>query len=283
MSGYYSRLFVDLQQKDISAILHVLWERDPFHNKWTILAKAFSVIRDEKGKKDASLELFLVVSAPFVEIVGLQDYLPTLGFEIIVDDENQASLRQDPTFDIGSIPKSMINTIRSVNDVVENCYRQGFINNGLAHTGPSNTQGAMIMATTAQPPAAPPVAAPAVPSTSSLYVVADQYDETQDDIDDEGQEISQPNIQGSIFGGFDAPAATDIAQPMVDADNTVPALDMDMINQSFGEFPYDTAFDPNATDNYFFNPFERYEFDVIDTEDIETFNVNDWLHEELFK
>ena len=283
MSGYYSRLFVDLQQKDISAILHVLWERDPFHNKWTILAKAFSVIRDERGKKDASLELFLVISAPFVEIVELQDYLPTLGFEIIIDDGNQASLRQDPTFDLRSIPKCKIDTNRSVNDVVENCYRQGFINGSLAHTGPSNTQGAMIMATTAQPPAAPAAVAPAVPSTASLYVVADQYDETQDDVDDDEQGISQPNIQGSLFGGYDAPAGTDVTHPMADAGNTVPALNMDTINQSFGEYPYDTAFDPNATGNYFFNPFDRYEFDAIDMEDIDTFNVNDWLHEELFK
>ena len=72
---------MDIQQKDISSILRVLWDKDPFKGKWQILAKAFSVIRDVKGKKDASLDSFLAIAAPFIGVVGTVDYLPLLGFQ----------------------------------------------------------------------------------------------------------------------------------------------------------------------------------------------------------
>lgn len=48
--AYYSPLFTSLQQKDISGALTEMWAADPFHAKWTIVAKAYSVIRDQVGK-----------------------------------------------------------------------------------------------------------------------------------------------------------------------------------------------------------------------------------------
>ena len=107
-TAHYFRLFEDLQRKDISGILHVLCNRHHFHGKWTILAKAFSVIRDDKGKKNASLEAFLIIGASFVEIVPINRYLTILGFEIILDDDGAARLRQDPGFNIADISSSMI-------------------------------------------------------------------------------------------------------------------------------------------------------------------------------
>lgn len=265
--GFYSRLFDDLQQKDISGILHVLWERDPFRGKWTILAKAFSVIRDDKGKKDASLEAFLIIGAPFVEIVPIGHYLATLGFEIILGDDGAATFRQDPEFNIEDIPNSMIETSRSVDDVVQHCYRQGFFGGSGANAGHSGAHGTMIMATTAQKPAVPAGATQGDASYSAAN----------------GQGTSHSDIPSSVFGGHNALAGYSATQPMEDTDNTVFPIDMDMIKQSLGEYPFHTAFQPNPTENLFFNPFDRYEFDTLDMGDLDNFNVNDWVHEDLFQ
>ena len=49
-SGYYSAMFTSLPQKEISGFLTFMWKVDPFKAKWSVLAKAYSIIRDHQGK-----------------------------------------------------------------------------------------------------------------------------------------------------------------------------------------------------------------------------------------
>jgi hypothetical protein len=57
--AYYSPIFATFQQKDISGFMTLMWNADPFHAKWTIVAKAYSVIRDKVGKDQAPLDIFM--------------------------------------------------------------------------------------------------------------------------------------------------------------------------------------------------------------------------------
>ena len=58
-----------MPQKVISGFLTHLWQADPTKAKWTILAKAYSKLRDKVGKKKAPLPPFLAINAPFIGVV----------------------------------------------------------------------------------------------------------------------------------------------------------------------------------------------------------------------
>jgi hypothetical protein len=45
--GYYATILRDIPQISKSGFLRVLRENDPFKAKWTILAKAYSLVRDD--------------------------------------------------------------------------------------------------------------------------------------------------------------------------------------------------------------------------------------------
>jgi hypothetical protein len=64
--AYYSPIFTTFQQKDISGFLKRMWNADPFKAKWTIVAKAYSIIRDKVGKAQAPLDVFLQIVCPHI-------------------------------------------------------------------------------------------------------------------------------------------------------------------------------------------------------------------------
>ena len=139
------------------------------------------------------------------------------------------------------------------------------------------------MAATAQQSAGPAGTTQGDDSFSAANEHVQPIDTTHDLGISNGQGTSQSQVPSPILGGYNAPAETIIAQSMFGTDDTAFSIDMDMIKQSLGEYPFDTAFKPNPTENLYFNPFDRYEFDAIDMEDLENFNVNDWVHEDLFQ
>ena len=292
-------MFTNIQQKDISTILRHLWQVDPFKAKWAILAKAFSVIRDDKGKKDASLDAFLNISAPFVDIVQPGTYLAVMGYQLTIVN-NQATLSQQPNYNINTVDRRLLTTTRSVSDVVDNCYSHGYFTEIRTDAGPSSSQGAMIMATNTQ---SFPVHVDLTPEELSLSAdneangqngnVSTQSENTGEIIGGDGQGSAQSVIQNSVFGtnlaatGFES-SGSDMAQSLAEPDNgtdpnldVFPDLTMAMIDESFGDFPYNQAFNPNATDSYVFDPFNAYEFNAVDMNDLDEFNMDDWVQEEV--
>ena len=321
--GYYYRMFAGIPQSQISRLLERLWRRDPFQAKWSILAKAFSVIRDDKGKKDASLDAYLTISAPFVAIVRPADYLGLMGYQLTVVN-NQATMIQRQNFDINAINPGLLTTPHSVNDVVENCYRQGYITENRTDAGPSNSHGAMIMATNANPvpmtvhlnPVPVPVQSNPVPlpvhsnlvpmpahsnsvptpvhsqaeqSSSGESGPKSQHEQNaiQDEEDEEvkentggdEQQSAQPATQSSLFGIGVTTTAAEGSETNVTND-PFPNLTMDLIDQSFGEFPFNGAFNPDLREGYVFDPFAGNGFDAVDMGDVEQFDINDWVFQE---
>jgi len=149
--GYYSVLFTHLQQKDISGFLTFLWQTDPFKAKWSILAKAYSVIRDHEGKEKAPLDGFLSINANFIGIIDPGSYLVMLGWQIAADGDGQIVLRREFEVNVNSLDVHLLTTNASVNDVVCNSYLHGYIVGGRPAVAPNGHGATLTMATSTQP------------------------------------------------------------------------------------------------------------------------------------
>ncbi|KFA66100.1 hypothetical protein S40285_04296 [Stachybotrys chlorohalonatus IBT 40285] len=91
----YLKLFPDLQQKIVSGFLTTLWNKDPVRNKWALIAKVYSFVRDEATKEKISLSRYLDVCCPQMKIVEPSQYLAALGWSIQVDHTGTQTLVQN--------------------------------------------------------------------------------------------------------------------------------------------------------------------------------------------
>lgn len=145
--GYYSTIFLKFQQKEISGFLTVLWQADPFKAKWSIIAKSYSVIRNDQGKANAPLEKFLAINAPLIGIIEPAQYLEALNWEVAVDEVGQTVVRRNGD----SIDEQLFITNVSVNDVIRNSYDEGYFTGDLSKVLLANNEATMTMATSVQP------------------------------------------------------------------------------------------------------------------------------------
>ncbi|KNG85230.1 mating-type protein MAT alpha 1, partial [Aspergillus nomiae NRRL 13137] len=109
-------------EKAKSGILRFLWQNDPFKAKWAILAKAYSIIRDDHDS-DVSLESFLGLNAQFIGIIGPSRYLEVMGWQLDVDDQQQYTIARVKAT---TANEADISTNYSVNDIVKHCYTSGY-------------------------------------------------------------------------------------------------------------------------------------------------------------
>ena len=154
-TGFYRNLFSlvqgnefqqkTFQQKELSGYLTILWDADPFKSKWSILAKAYSVIRDAQGKKKAPLDGFLDITGPLIGIVPSQDYFSVLGWQMASGINNEIILVRDRNFDIKTIDQELLITNLSVQDLVVACRHYGYVI-GSEPTDFNNTQYTLAMA-----------------------------------------------------------------------------------------------------------------------------------------
>nr|AST15024.1 mat1-1-1 [Trichoderma spinulosum] len=80
--SYYLRLFPEIQQKTASGFLTTLWNKDPCRNKWALIAKVYSFVRDQLGRDKVSLSYFLNVSCPIMKIIDPSIYLSAFGWSV---------------------------------------------------------------------------------------------------------------------------------------------------------------------------------------------------------
>ena len=281
----------------------MLWKADPFKAKWAILAKAFSEIRDVKGKSDALLTEFLDINAAFIRIVEPDRYLGALGWELGVDAEAKMSLRQKHNFDITSIGNDLLTTNVSVADVVENCYQHRYIARDGAATNPHGNGQVMVMASSAQP-AAPDNQSSGGnvlentangESIASTNDVNDNSHQGQQVNDGSTTHISNASSAAQDLGITDADGNTnaddflDMASTFGISDNhlsgdgagaseTTPVnVDFSVVDEHVGTYPHNLAFDPDSTNNYVFDPFQGDGFDAFDMSNIDAFTMDDWM------
>ncbi|KAE8379244.1 mating-type protein MAT alpha 1-domain-containing protein [Aspergillus bertholletiae] len=145
--SYYSVMFPDLTQKAKSGILRFLWQNDPFKAKWAILAKAYSIIRDDH-ESNVSLESFLGLNTQFIGIIGPGRYLEVMGWKLDVDDQQQYTIARVKS---ATTNEADISTNYSVNDIVKHCYTRGYVSEKNRKSKANNSNSAPVMAFAAQP------------------------------------------------------------------------------------------------------------------------------------
>lgn len=76
------KLFPDVQQKTASGFLTTLWNQDASGNKWAVIARLYSYVRDEIGRPKVSLSEFLSFACPHMQIVRPEKYLEESGWRL---------------------------------------------------------------------------------------------------------------------------------------------------------------------------------------------------------
>ncbi|KAH8171592.1 mating-type protein MAT alpha 1 HMG-box domain-containing protein [Sarocladium implicatum] len=84
--SYYVKIFPGVPQKARSGCLTKLWAAERFRNRWALLAKVYSFVRDEMVGK-TKLAYFLHLSCPLMGILAPNEYLGTLGWAMSRDED----------------------------------------------------------------------------------------------------------------------------------------------------------------------------------------------------
>jgi hypothetical protein len=123
-------MFIAVRQKEISGLLKCLWQGDMFKVKWTLLARAYSVIRDFKGKAAAPLDQFLAINAPFIGIIAPGEYLGLFRWELQMDEQQKHHMSRRFTPAWNSFDEKYIRTDHSLQDILQHCEEQGYVSSG---------------------------------------------------------------------------------------------------------------------------------------------------------
>lgn len=251
--GYYSPIFSSLQQKDISGFLTYLWQAEPCKGKWSIIAKAYSIVRDLKGKEDAPLDSFLRINAPYVGIVKPEEYMSVLGWNIEIDHFGQLILRRTADLSMRNFDSNILTTNVSVEDVVRNSYELGYIEGGDGtNLVATKNEAALTMAATAQA-----VGTADVNSTAS----SDVFNPNAVVPSDGDPKCSQTSIQS-----LDSPKHPVVAPPKF----PIGPSDFKLA----GEHPFDAEFEPGL-ESFEFDPQIGNRFNALDVGDGYEIKVSD--------
>ncbi|MCJ1435701.1 hypothetical protein MMC27_005076 [Xylographa pallens] len=143
--SHYSQLFTGMQQKDISTNVTDLWKHDPFKAKWSILAKAYSVIRDAIGKQNTPLDKFIAINGPYIGILSSGNYLRMLGWKLSILD-NQLKLTRVFEVEIASLDEDLLTTNLSVENIIAYSIDMGYVSAPASGLSMHPNEPSMVMA-----------------------------------------------------------------------------------------------------------------------------------------
>lgn len=244
-----------------------MWHADPFKAKWTILAKAYSAIRDVQGKANAPLDQFLAMNTPLLGIIEPDQYLEALGWKFVVEaDGHLVVQREDRKFEA-----DVLSTNISVNGVLQNCYTQGYFTGRLPDVLLTNDETTMtILQPSLQIHGGESGEGDTTPSTSQAEVSALETTSVagqgNDASDLEVMKTNLPAPNAATDAPLPAPfaAAPEVPQHVVSTAPTEPLLPADF-RLPPGDFALDEAFDPLLYEEQpVFDPFAGNPFDAFD-------------------
>lgn len=117
-------MFPEMTQKTKSGLIKDLWQADPYKGKWAILAKAYSILRDDH-RNEVSLDTFLELTVPFIGLIQPEDYLKIMGCRLVKTDDQYNIEQISPA----RPDLSDSTTLLSVGDVLQHCYENGYVDN----------------------------------------------------------------------------------------------------------------------------------------------------------
>nr|CAA06844.1 alpha-1 domain protein [Pyrenopeziza brassicae] len=129
--SFYQNLFPHLQQKEASIYLTALWKRDPFKAKWTIIAAAYSKIRNTVGKPRAPLDRYLNIVCPQMGMIGVEAYLELLSWSC-TQNADGLLFTQTTSPDLQALGQHILHSSMTEKDVVLFCGYAGYITHNVA-------------------------------------------------------------------------------------------------------------------------------------------------------
>ncbi|KAL2042929.1 hypothetical protein N7G274_003987 [Stereocaulon virgatum] len=251
--SYYSSMFANFQQKQISGFVTSMWREDPFKAKWSIIAKSYSMVRDTKGKDHAPLNAFLAINGPLMDIIEPAQYLQTMGWNIAVAEDGQAILLRTAT----AINERSFTTNLSVNDLIRHSYQQGYFTGNLFDVLQSENEASMTMASSVQPITFSQATLIPNANDDDLDIVP-QHDVKG--LDGEEEVLGKMESVEDSTGELDLEPNDNIAVP-----ETLNASALSAENYHLdGEWPYDVEFAPEAAASFTFDPYWGSQFDVFE-------------------
>jgi hypothetical protein len=116
-----------MPQKDASTYLTQLWKLDPFKAKWTIVARAYSKIRDEVGKPKASLDKYLNLVCPQIGIIPVEEYLQKMNWVVCIGGDGALVFYHTAEVDIQTFGSHITHSAMTDRDVVHFCSSVGYL------------------------------------------------------------------------------------------------------------------------------------------------------------
>jgi hypothetical protein len=128
-AGYYISIpvFKVWPMKKLSNLVGQLWEKDPNKSIWSLLAKAWSTMRDQIGKDNVPLDRFFQIMCPYLDIPSPDTYLELQGWNLEINDEGSLTLLRDPGSELlVSSSAGFIDMTLSVEDIISVCQTMGY-------------------------------------------------------------------------------------------------------------------------------------------------------------
>jgi hypothetical protein len=104
-----------------------MWKNDPFKAKWTIVARAYSSIRDVVGKQRASLLAFLTLVCPKIGMINAEDYFWMMNWKLEAAVDGTKVLKQTSFPDLSSFGADILYTNMTPKDVIHFCAQMCYI------------------------------------------------------------------------------------------------------------------------------------------------------------
>ncbi|KAJ4413274.1 hypothetical protein N0V91_000249 [Didymella pomorum] len=119
-------VFKPWPMKKLSNPMGIMWEADPNKSLWSLMTKAWSVLRDQIGKDKAPLDQFFRIICPYLNIPSPATYLDSCGWTLGTDDEGSPTLSREFTPSPGAMSAGIAGMALSVEDIINYCQSMGY-------------------------------------------------------------------------------------------------------------------------------------------------------------
>nr|ADE44135.1 MAT1 [Alternaria brassicae]BAJ10501.1 mating type protein MAT1-1-1 [Alternaria brassicae] len=125
--------FKSWPMKKLSNLIGLLWDADPNKSLWSLMAKAWSAIRDQIGKDKAPLDQFFSLICPHLNIPTPESYLAVLGWSVSINEEGDPTISRDGSSRSASIGAGLSDFALSVEDIIAYVQSMGYASTYVAN------------------------------------------------------------------------------------------------------------------------------------------------------
>ncbi|KAL1613061.1 hypothetical protein SLS60_001293 [Paraconiothyrium brasiliense] len=137
---YYINIppFKEVPMKKLSQPMGTLWDSDPNKSKWSLMTKAWSIMRDQMGKDNVPLDVFFGHACPYLNIPPPHVYLQQLGWDLDIDQHGTPTLKQGQPFTTQPLASGFADEAHSVEDIIRYCQSMGYAQDFVLGSNPTS-------------------------------------------------------------------------------------------------------------------------------------------------